>query len=94
MLLDFFLICGATAPSLAEEELTWGLRAAFKMKKVTLWLVFAVQVYLNIYNILRDKVDGAFATLSSIASIARNSINKTFEFYKDLRIETWPKKSD
>ncbi|OAL53575.1 hypothetical protein IQ07DRAFT_677068 [Pyrenochaeta sp. DS3sAY3a] len=94
MLSEFLVLCIGTPLAPAEDELTRGLRETFKTKKITLWVVFAVQLFLDIHNTLRAEVDQAFASLSDVASLVRNSIKNTFEFHKDLRIENWPKEND
>ncbi|KAI8933054.1 hypothetical protein NX059_009700 [Plenodomus lindquistii] len=92
MLPEFLIVGCQNTP--VDDELTRGLRTAFETKKIPLWLAFALQLYLDIHNCLRDRVDGAFAKLSKAASVARSSIKKSMEFRQELRSDNYPKEND
>jgi hypothetical protein len=94
MLPEFLVLTTGSKRSPAEDEMTRGLRTAFESKKVTLWLCFAVQVYLDIHNRLREEVHRPFEQLTDVATHARKSIKDTSDFHKDLRIDNWPKQND
>jgi hypothetical protein len=94
MLPEFLVLTIGVEQSPAEDEMTRLLRTTFKTKQVTLSLSFAVQLYLDIHNKLRNEVGQAFSQLANIASFARNNIKNTLDFHKDLRVDNWPKQND
>lgn len=66
------------------------------MENIPLWLAFALQLYLDIHNGLRDEVHHTFANLSNVATILHMPILKknTLEIQASLRVGTWPTEID
>lgn len=66
MLPEFYFHCRTTKPNLSpvENEFTRLLRAMLKTKEVTLPLVFAATLFLDIHHMLRDEVDYGFERLT------------------------------
>ncbi|KAL1977948.1 hypothetical protein VTN31DRAFT_807 [Thermomyces dupontii] len=95
ILTDFAYLCKAGPDMPAEEELTRGLREMFKTKQIPYWLLFAVQVFLDIHHELREDVDRGYEDLRNVAVTVNNSIeNVAFKFHESLRIENWPRQID
>lgn len=78
----------------AEDELTRGLREAFKTHELPFWLIFAGQVFLDIHHTLRDDIEKGYYDLYRIATIVNHNIQTTLEFHKALRVDTWPRQND
>jgi hypothetical protein len=66
----------------------------FETKTVQLPVVFAATLYLDIHNILRDKVDRCFGDLEYTANFICNDIKETLELHENMRISNWPKQND
>jgi hypothetical protein len=94
MLSEFFTAKFIPEQFPAEDELSRGLQTMFKTKDITLSLIFAATLFLDIHHILRDRVNQCFGRLTATAQYARATISQNFEFHKDLRIDTWPKEND
>lgn len=91
---EFFYFSGFNENPPAEDELTRLLSTMFQTKQVTLPLVFATTLFLDIHHILRDQVDLGFKKLADAADFARNNINMNLDFHKDIQMDTWPKRND
>ncbi|KGO37101.1 hypothetical protein PEX1_043610 [Penicillium expansum] len=91
---EFYLLGFRAQGNLAEDELSRGLKAAFTTKEHPFWLVFAVQVFLDIHHVLRDQVSRAFTELQRSAMTMVNSIGSTLKMHEKLRIENWPLEND
>ncbi|KAE8354727.1 hypothetical protein BDV28DRAFT_130402 [Aspergillus coremiiformis] len=91
---EFALLCMTLPHFAAEDELTRGLRTAFRTHKIPLALVFATQVYLDIHHVLREDISRGYADLQTTAEMIDNSINLNFEHHASLRVETWPRSND
>lgn len=95
VLTDFAYICKAGPDMPAEDELTRGLREMFKTKKIPYWLLFAVQVFLDIHHELREDVERGYDEFRNIAAAVKMSIDDVaFKFHRSLRIENWPRQND
>ncbi|EXJ93620.1 hypothetical protein A1O1_02012 [Capronia coronata CBS 617.96] len=91
---DFSLLSFSPRRSATDDELTRGLCQAFKTGKLTLAVIFAAQIFLDIHHILRDDVDRGFMNLCRAAAASEASINENFKFHKNLKIENWPATND
>lgn len=91
---EFYLLGFRGRENFAEDELSRGLKAAFTTKEHPFWLVFAVQVFLNIHHVLRDEVSRAFSELQRSALAMSNSIKSIFKMHNKLRVENWPREND
>ncbi|KAJ9488268.1 hypothetical protein VN97_g5012 [Penicillium thymicola] len=91
---EFYLLRFLARENFAEDELSRGLKVAFTTKEHPFWLVFAVQVFLNIHHILRDEVSRPFSELQRSALTMRDSIGSTLKMHDKLRVENWPQKND
>ncbi|MCJ1332503.1 hypothetical protein MMC10_009196 [Thelotrema lepadinum] len=77
-----------------EDELTRGLRLAFETNKLPLWLIFAAQVYLDLYHGLKDDVVDAFVELLGIAATLRKSTQANIQFHANLGPGVLPESND
>lgn len=93
---EFVILCEGTdedgAP--AEDELIRGLRTAFKTHQIPLWTVLAVQVLLDIHEVLEEDIARGINYLHEISAQVYGSIKEHLEFHKTLTIENWPKIND
>jgi hypothetical protein len=96
VLSEFYFYCHITkaSPPPVEDELTCLLRSMFETKEVTLPLVFAATLFLDIHHILRDEVDHGFTRLTDATRFVIRDIQEEVEFHKDIEMETWPKQND
>jgi hypothetical protein len=78
----------------SEDEMTRGIGEMAKEKRVSIWLSFAAQVYLDIHHILREKVGRGFDDLTSSAKYVQSNIRQVMKFHENLRIENWPNSND
>ncbi|KAL4975522.1 hypothetical protein BDW66DRAFT_66179 [Aspergillus desertorum] len=79
----------------AEDAITRGLAEFAKTKRVTLWLCFASQIFLDIHHIMRHSTLGAFEDLR----MSGLRIQKTIDDYLQLskthpQPKFWPKEGD
>ncbi|EED24643.1 conserved hypothetical protein [Talaromyces stipitatus ATCC 10500] len=78
-----------------EDAITRGLSEFAKTKRVTLWLCFASQIFLDVHHIMRHSTLGAFGDLR----MAGLRIQKTIDDYLQLskthpQPKFWPKEGD
>lgn len=95
-LLPEFCIIGMFAVELpTRDEVTRGIVEFTKTKKVTVWLSFAVQIFLDIHHIMRNSRLGAFGDLRMSGIRIRKTIE---EFWKLSSTHPapkfWPKEGD
>lgn len=83
MLPDFFIATKEEKLSGPEDGLTGGLRVGFTTKKLSLWVVFATQIYLDIHHVLRQDVHAGFMDMS----IWGKNISDDFNSYKYAILE-------
>lgn len=88
MLPEFIALTIYTERLPIKDALTRDLRTAFKTKKISLYLLFTTQLYLDIHNRLRDQVDRDFSQLTKVVSSTRHTIHSTLDFQGDLRSES------
>ncbi|RAH42005.1 uncharacterized protein BO95DRAFT_467333 [Aspergillus brunneoviolaceus CBS 621.78] len=79
----------------AEDSITRGLVEFAKTKKVSLWLCFAAQVFLDVHHAMRHSTLGAFGDLR----MSGLRIQKTIDDYLQLskthpQPKFWPKEGD
>lgn len=93
---EFYFYCHTTkvGPLPVEDDLTRLLRSMFESKVVSLPLVFAATLFLDIHHILRDEVDRGFTRLTDATRFVIGDIQEEVKFHKDIEVETWPKQND
>ncbi|KAK2868016.1 hypothetical protein FQN49_003244 [Arthroderma sp. PD_2] len=91
---EFALLCICAPTLVAEDELTRSLGEAFDTHKITLSLVFATQVYLDIHHVLREGVKCGLSDLRKTATLIDQSIELNLEYHQSLYIQGWPKSND
>ena len=91
--LFYFGIMTAKLP-LAEDELIRGIRQMAPGKDIPLWLVFAMQCFLDAQHELQRDVSNGYSHLSRCAKWVKSSIEETLKFHASLRINHWPKSND
>ncbi|KAF2993588.1 hypothetical protein E8E13_000745 [Curvularia kusanoi] len=96
VLTEFYFYCHMTkaSPPPVEDEFICLLRNMFETKEVTLPLVFAATLFLDIHHILRDKADDGFTRLTDAAHFVTVDIEEEIKFHEDVEMATWPKQND
>ena len=74
---EFCLLAQSQVHYLGEDELTRGLGDMYRTKKPTLWLCFAMQVFLDIHHCLRDQIGNAHGELQAAGYAAKHLLDKT-----------------
>ncbi|POS76706.1 hypothetical protein DHEL01_v204908 [Diaporthe helianthi] len=77
-----------------EDELLRGMREMDETHKVPFYLVFAVQVYLDIHHLLRDHVGRGLHEMARQTSMMRNDLKSHLTFHANLKIRTWSAAND
>lgn len=88
-----FNIIGSKNP-LVTDELMRGLERLRPHAEIPVWLVFAVQCFLDSHHVLEDAIDRPFQQLVQTSRMIENSITNTLKFHESLRVETWPRSND
>lgn len=91
---EFAFIALYKIPIPGEDEFTKGMRNMIKTKRVSLWLSFAAQVYLDIHHTLRANVSKGFQELRITGLRAKKTVDEYFKFSKSLPNPIWPKQMD
>lgn len=98
MLPEFFYYYRTTEPTASrppvEDEFSRGLREMFKTKEVTLSLVFAATLFLDVHRILRDEVDLGFKRMTDATHFVQEDIKEEMKFHEGIEMDTWPKEND
>lgn len=81
-------------PPPVEDEFIRGLHIMFETKEVTLPMVFATTLFLDIHHTLRDQVDDGFNRMVQAAKYAEGDIREEMKFHTDITMETWPAQND
>ncbi|GKZ37932.1 hypothetical protein AbraIFM66950_009795 [Aspergillus brasiliensis] len=78
-----------------SDAITQGLVEFAKKKKVTLWLCFTSQIFLDIHHIMRHSTLGAFGDLRMSGLRIQKTIDDYLEFSKTHpQPKFWPKEGD
>ena len=88
-----FNIIGSKNP-LVTDELMRGLEKLRPHAEIPVWLVFAVQCFLDSHHVLEDAIERPFQQLVQTSKMIENSITNTLKFHESLRVETWPRSND
>lgn len=72
-----------------EDELLRGIREMDETHKVPFYLVFAVQVYLDIHHLLRGQVGRGLEEMAHQTNMMRDDLQSHLTFHKNLTISTW-----
>ncbi|PVH92820.1 hypothetical protein DM02DRAFT_698351 [Periconia macrospinosa] len=93
---EFYFYHCNTKPNTSpvEDEFIRGLRTMFETKTVTLPVVFATTLFLDIHHILRDGVDYGFKRLTDATHFVVGDIKEELKFHTDIAMETWPVQND
>lgn len=89
----FFNLIGSKNP-LVMDELMRGLEKLRPHSDIPVWLVFAVQCFLDAQHVLEDATERPFQQLMQASTTIQNSIANTLKFHETLRVETWPRSND
>ncbi|MCJ1287916.1 hypothetical protein MMC26_007268 [Xylographa opegraphella] len=77
------------------DELTRGLCEMSRTKQISLWLVFATQIFLDIHHIMREAVDQGLVQLRVIGSEAKSTLQSYWTVPKPaVAPDTWPKQNE
>lgn len=71
----------------AEDELTRGLRATMHMKEIPLWLVFAIQYFLDVQHIFRQNIHLGSMGLLRVAAEVKRTMKEHLDYHKTLSID-------
>ena len=88
---EFCLLGDSKVQFPGEDELTKGLREMYKTKKISLFLCFATQIYLDITHIRRDRISSSFHELQAIGKQAKNTLNTALNQPHSI---LWPEEND
>ena len=92
---DLMLVVMTTSRcTLAEDELIRGIRQMSPGKPIPLWLVFAVQCFLDTQHVLGRDVRRGHIELQRTANSIRASITQNLKFHELLHIDNWPWEND
>ena len=92
---EFCLIEAYKIEMLAVDAITQGFAELNRSKKVTMWLCFASQIFLDVHHIMRHKTLGAFGDLRMSGLRIQKTIDEYFQLSKTHPPPTfWPKKGD
>jgi hypothetical protein len=95
LLPDFYLLCyGKSGAMLSEDEFTRGLRTYFGNKKVSIWLSFAAQIFLDINHLLRARSVTGIFELQRAGQYIEKSIEGSLEFHANLKSPNWVKENE
>ncbi len=88
---EFCLLGDSKVQFPGEDELTKGLREMYKTKKISLFLCFATQIYLDITHIRRDKIGSSFHDLQATGKQAKKTLNTALAQPHSV---LWPEEND
>jgi hypothetical protein len=78
-----------------EDAITRGLTEFAKTKKVTMWLCFASQIFLDVHHIMRHSTLGAFGDLRMSGLRIQKTIDDHFQLSETHpQPKFWPKEGD
>ena len=88
---EFCLLGDSKVQFPGEDELTKGLREMYKTKKISLFLCFATQIYLDIIHIRRDRIGSSFRDLQVTGRQAKKTLNNALAQPHSV---LWPEQND
>ena len=88
---EFCLLGDSKVQFPGEDELTKGLREMYKTKKISLFLCFATQIYLDITHIRRDRIGSSFHDLQATGRQAKKTLNSALAQPHSV---LWPEQND
>ena len=88
---EFCLLGDSKVQFPGEDELTKGLREMYKTKKISLFLCFATQIYLDITHIRRDRIGSSFHDLQATGRRAKKTLNNALAQPHSV---LWPEQND
>ena len=88
---EFCLLGDSKVQFPGEDELTKGLREMYKTKKISLFLCFATQIYLDITHIRRDRIGSSFHDLRATGRQAKKTLNTALAQPHSI---LWPEEND
>ena len=88
---EFCLLGDSKVQFPGEDELTKGLREMYKTKKISLFLCFATQIYLDITHIHRDRIGSSFHDLQATGRQAKKTLNNALTQPHSV---LWPEQND
>jgi hypothetical protein len=91
---DFSALALAKGHLLGEDEMTRGIRDMIYSNKISLGLIFATRIFLDVHHIMRQDISRGFEDLCRDANWITATLNKNFDFHQSLRIENWPRHND
>jgi hypothetical protein len=94
VLADFCFLGKMTRNIPAEDELTRGVRIMVTTGKLSLWLVFAAHLFLELHHILRAEIHKPFDQLQSLGSAATKTFLESIKYRKGLQLVNWPPEND
>lgn len=91
---DVQLLCKGTDGIQAEDEFVREFRNMIKTDQISLVLVFAAQLFLDIHNVMGSNVNKGYADLVEIAKHHDTRLQKQLFGLKFFRIKNWPPHND
>ncbi|OIW25606.1 hypothetical protein CONLIGDRAFT_708227 [Coniochaeta ligniaria NRRL 30616] len=65
-----------------------------RARELSLWLILATSIHLDIRRVLKEEVDLPYFEMKAIGNQVHDSIQKTIEYHKNLRIVGWTAQHD
>lgn len=73
----------------SEDELTRGIREVFKDNPIHLWVVFGLQIFLDIQRILGEEVTRPFREFKATCDIFRENTEGQIKFSEGIRLKRY-----
>ena len=84
---ELFILLSGRLPT--EDKLTEGFRTTMRTQKITLWLVFALQVFVDIHHTLREDVIRGLQELWATATCADATLQDFLQYSRGYSEKTW-----
>jgi hypothetical protein len=78
------LFHGVIEPYLAEDRFTQGVKAICDGHKISLWHIFAAQIYVDVRRTLATEMVKSFTELQGISKVVRQSVIETIQLHDTL----------
>lgn len=92
---EFCFLAKEKIPMVVKDEITRGLCELALTKDIPVWLVFAVTIFLDIHQILREKVESGFGELQLTAKEWTKTLTRYFELSEGLgKPASWPSSNE
>lgn len=77
-----------------HDEFLRGMKDMADTGRISLSMVFAAQIFLDITYLLGPAMDRPYSTYATHTNVISNDLKAYFEFHAELKIKTWPASND